>query len=285
MYRSDFYGDGYDSSEGGSKKKSILMRFFKSTGLKIGVGVFALLVLLFVGLFCTATVGTGKVAVVTQFGNVTGVQGAGFYMKPPWYQYNEIDVTQQQVSAEYSTATKDNQSISQEVTAQIVVDPERAEELYVKFLGNHMDGIVKPVLSDGFKSANAKYSLEETIEKRDQLSADMLKAVQDRLEPYGINVVSVEINNVNLPDEYKAAVERQKVAERDQITAQVKNETAKTEADTNKVIAESLDERNFQKMFIEKWDGELPLYMGGDGSLDMLLPSMSEEPAAEEPQQ
>lgn len=165
------------------------------------------------------------------------------------------------------------------------MDPERAEELYVKFLGNHMDGIVKPVLSDGFKSANAKYSLEETIEKRDQLSADMLKAVQDRLAPYGIQVVSVEINNVNLPEEYKEAVERQKVAERDQITAQVKNETAKTEADTNKVIAESLDERNFQKMFIEKWDGELPLYMGGDGSLDMLLPSMSEEPAAEEPQQ
>ena len=277
MCRSNFYGDGYDSSDGGSGKANALKRFFKSPGLKIGIGVFALLVLIFTGIFCTATVGTGKVAVVTQFGNVVGVEGAGFYVKPPWYQYSEIDVTQQQVSAEYSTATKDNQSISQEVTAQVVVDPERAEELYVKFLGNHMEGIVKPVLSDGFKSANAKYSLEETIEKRDQLSADMLKAAQDRLAPYGIQVVSVEINNVNLPEEYKAAVERQKVAERDQITAQVKNETAKTEADTNKVIAESLDERNFQKMFIEKWNGTLPLYMGGDGSLDMLLPSATGE--------
>jgi len=98
--------------------------------------------------------------------------------------------------------------------------------------------------------------------------------VQDRLAPYGIQVVSVEINNVNLPEEYKAAVERQKVAERDQITAGVKNETAKTEADTNRIIAESLDERNFQKLFIEKWDGKMPLYMGGDGSLDMLLPSV-----------
>ena len=40
-----------------------------------------------------------------------------------------------------------------------------------------------------------------------------------------------------------------------------------------KVLADSLDERNFQKMFIEKWDGVLPKYMGGGESLSMLLPN------------
>lgn len=222
---------------------------------------------------CVAVVGTGQVAVVTRLGTIVGVEGQGFHLKAPIDAYNVIDVTQQQVTEQYSTASKDNQSVDQEITAQVVVDPESAQELYAKFLGNHMDGIVRPVLSDGFKSANAKYSLEETIEKRDQLSADMLKAVQDRLEPYGIRVVSVEIKNVELPEEYKAAVERQKVAERDQVTAQVKQETAEIDAETNRITAESLDSRNFQKMFIERWDGTLPLYMGGDGSLDMLLPT------------
>lgn len=253
--------------------------------LRVGriVGLAVAAVALLVALFtCFAVVDTGKVAVVTRFGNVVGMEGQGFHVKAPIDQYNIIDVTQQQVTETYSTASKDNQSVNQEITAQIVVNPENVEDLYVKFLGNHMDGIVKPVLSDGFKSANAKYSLEETIEKRDQLSADMLKAVQDRLAPYGIRVVSVEIKNVELPQEYKDAVERQKVAERDQVTAGVKNETAKTEADTNKILAESLDSRNFQKMFIEKWDGTLPLYMGGDGSLDMLLPSVEEQPEADQ---
>ena len=87
----------------------------------------------------------------------------------------------------------------------------------------------------------------------------------------------MEVKNVELPEEYKAAVERKKVAEQDQETAKVKNETAKTEADTNRVIAESLDSRNFQKLMIEKWNGVLPLYMGGDGSLDMLLPDASQQ--------
>lgn len=226
---------------------------------------------------CIAVVDTGRVAVVTRFGNVIGVERQGIHLKTPIDNYNIIDVTQQQVTAEYSTASKDNQSITQEITAQIVVEPETAQELYVMFLGNHMDGIVRPVLSDGFKAANARFTLEETIEKRDELSAAMLEAVQARLEPYGIRVVSVEINNVALPEEYKQAVERQKVAERDQVTAQVEQETAAIQAETNRILAESLDERNFQKMFIEKWNGTMPLYVGGDGSLDMLLPDKGDK--------
>ena len=248
------------------------------TGQKLCAGrvaaaaVLAVVVLVLL-LKCISVVGTGQVAVVTRFGNVVGTEGQGIHMKLPVDSYHKIDCTQQQVTAEYSTASKDNQSVTQEITAQVVVDPECAEELYVKFLGNHMDGIVAPVLSDGFKAANAKFTLEETIEKRDELSAEMLQAVQDRLEPYGIKVVSVEIKNVALPDEYKAAVERQKVAERDQLTAKVEQETAEIQAQTNKVLADSLDERNFQKMFIEKWDGVLPQYMGGGESLSMLLPN------------
>lgn len=240
---------------------------------RIAAAAVLAVVVLVLLLKCISVVGTGQVAVVTRFGNVVGTEGQGIHMKLPVDSYHKIDCTQQQVTAEYSTASKDNQSVTQEITAQVVVDPERAEELYAKFLGNHMQGIVAPVLSDGFKAANAKFTLEETIEKRDELSAEMLQAVQDRLEPYGIKVVSVEIKNVALPDEYKAAVERQKVAERDQLTAKVEQETAEIQAQTNKVLADSLDERNFQKMFIEKWDGVLPKYMGGGDSLSMLLPN------------
>ena len=246
---------------------------YKLCAGRIAAAAVLAVVVLVLLLKCISVVGTGQVAVVTRFGNVVGTEGQGIHMKLPVDSYHKIDCTQQQVTAEYSTASKDNQSVTQEITAQVVVDPERAEELYAKFLGNHMEGIVAPVLSDGFKAANAKFTLEETIEKRDELSAEMLQAVQDRLEPYGIKVVSVEIKNVALPDEYKAAVERQKVAERDQLTAKVEQETAEIQAQTNKVLADSLDERNFQKMFIEKWDGVLPKYMGGGDSLSMLLPN------------
>lgn len=220
-----------------------------------------------------AVVGTGHVAVVTRFGNVVGVEGQGIHLKLPVDSYNMVDVTQQQVTAEYSTATKDNQSLTQDITAQIVVRPDAAGDIYARFLGNHMEGIVAPVLADGFKNATAGYSIEEVISARDALSADMLAAVAPRLEPYGIDVVSVEIANVALPEEYKAAVERQKVAERDQVTAEVERKTAEIEAEKNRIMAESLSEENFQKLFYERWDGRLPLYMGGDGEIGALLPA------------
>ncbi|WP_288219956.1 prohibitin family protein [uncultured Adlercreutzia sp.] len=234
------------------------------------------LVLIVVLLNCFAVVGTGQAAVVTRFGNVVGTEGQGFHLKLPVDRYNMIDVTQQQVTSEYSTATKDNQSLTQEITAQVVVKPDMAEDIYVKFLGNHMDGIVAPVLADGFKNATAAYSIEEVISARDKLSADMLAAVQPKLDAYGIQVVSVEIKNVALPEEYKAAVERQKVAERDQVTAEVERQTAEIDAEKNKIMAESLSDENFRKLFYEKWDGKLPAYMGGDGGLDMLLPQLQE---------
>ncbi|RFT92570.1 hypothetical protein DMP10_06700 [Adlercreutzia equolifaciens subsp. celatus DSM 18785] len=248
----------------------------------VGAAV-AALVAVVVLVNCFAVVGTGQAAVVTRFGNVVGTEGQGFHLKLPIDRYNMIDVTQQQVTAEYSTATKDNQSLVQEITAQVVVKPDMAEEIYTKFLGNHMDGIVAPVLADGFKNATAAYSIEEVISARDKLSADMLAAVQTKLDAYGIQVVSVEIKNVALPEEYKAAVERQKVAERDQVTAEVERQTAEIDAEKNKIMAESLSEENFQKLFYEKWDGKLPQYVGGEGEgLDMLLPQPQSKDAQQQ---
>lgn len=89
----------------------------------------AALVAIIVLVGCVAVVGTGQTAVVTRFGNVVGTEGQGIHLKLPVDRYNMIDVTQQQVTAEYSTATKDNQSLTQEITAQVVVKPDMAESL------------------------------------------------------------------------------------------------------------------------------------------------------------
>ncbi|MDR3052473.1 MAG: prohibitin family protein [Coriobacteriales bacterium] len=250
----------------------------KKSGKFISRAVIAIIVVLIVvviGFSCIAQVGAGQVAVVTQFGTVVGSESSGLHVKAPWHVYNMIDVTQNQVTKKYSTATKDNQSVNQEITAQVIVDPAQAEELYLRFLGNHIEGIVDPTLYDGFKAATAKYTLEETISQRDQLSAAMLTNVQEKLAGYGIQVVSVEIKNVDLPTEYVAAVERQKVAERDKVTAQVRLETAEIDAQTNEVLAQSLSAENFTKMFYEKWDGKLPLYLGGENAANLLLPQLS----------
>lgn len=260
MSRGDF--DDFESKELSFKKI-------------IGGVVAAILLLTIVFGGCFRIVDVGEVGVVTRFGEVVGVEGQGFHVKTPFDNYTIIEVHQQQVTASYSTATADNQSLTQTITAQIVVDPEHAGELYSQFLGNHMDGIVAPTLADGFKTATAKYTIEQVISSRDALGAAMLENVKTRLAVYGINVVSVEVIDVTLPEDYKNAVEAKKVAEQTLAKAEVERQQAEVEAETNRITAQSLSNANFQKMFYDKWNGELPLYFGAQGGLSTLLPSIS----------
>ncbi|MDR0397754.1 MAG: prohibitin family protein [Candidatus Nomurabacteria bacterium] len=244
---------------------------------KIIIGAVVLLLALMAFLLCTVTVKTGRVAVVTEFGTITGSQSTGFHFKAPWQDYNMVDVTQIQVEDEYSTATKDNQSLPQRITAQIQIDPSRVQELYAKFLGNHVAGIVAPTLYSGFKSATAGFTLEDAIANRAELENKMLDTVELQLAQYGINVLSIQIKEVVLPANYAEAVEKRKVAEQDKLTAEIQRQTAEIDAQTNEVIANSLHEENFRQRFYDKWDGKLPLYMGGEGGLDMLLPSIDDQ--------
>ena len=255
----------------------------KNIAVTIAVAIFIVIILS----LCIRVVDTGEVAVVTQFGEIKGSVSAGLHFKSPLHEYHIIMVTQQQVEEVYYTATKDIQSIDQEIVTQLVVDAAYVENLYQRFKGNHMDSIVKPILYDGFKSATAYFTLEEAIAQRDQLSARMLDNVKDSLSAYGITVVSVEIKDVQIPEDYRLAVEQRKVSEQTRQRAEIEKETAiikaeqelevkKLEAEANKIVTESLTREILQQMYLEKWDGKLPMYMGGEGDgFSLMLPVSS----------
>jgi len=252
----------------------------KNFGITIAVAVFIVILLS----LCIRVVDTGEVAVVTRFGAIMGSQGEGLHLKSPIDEYHTIRVTQDQVEDVYYTATKDTQSIEQMIVTQVIVDPTRCEYLYRLFKGNHIDGIVKPVLYDGFKSATAGFTLEDAIAKRDQLSAKMLENVKDNLATYGIIIVSVEIKDVQIPEDYRKAVEEKKVAEQIRARTEIEKQTAiikaeqelevrKLEAEANTIMTESLTHEILQKMYLDKWDGKLPMYMGAEGDgFSLMLP-------------
>ena len=264
----------------------------KRSSVRLSV-VIVVIIAIIILLFATIrTVDTGEVAVVTRFGVITGSQGAGIYIKSPLEEYHIISVTQNQVEDIYYTATKDTQSVNQQIVTQVSVDPTQCEELYRKFTGNHLDGIIKPVLYDGFKSATAGYTLEGAIAQRDALAAVMLDNVKNRLAPYGINVVSVEIKDVQIPEAYAKAVEEKKTAEQIKLRTEIEKETAiikasqeleiarleaeakKLEASVNETVSQTLTDEILRKMYLDKWDGKLPVYMSGDSAgINMLLPA------------
>lgn len=266
-------GDGSNMSDNGNN-------VIENKPKKGVVGKVILVVVLIVGIYLLSglrIVKPTQVAVVTRFGKVVGVKPSGINYGLRFIdKFVYFDVNQQNVKDTYSTATKDMQSVDQIITTQYTIDPMAVEDLYLKFLGNQRDSIILPILSQSIKEVASKYTIEELIAKRAELGTEMSESARDRLEEYGIKVVSVQIVNLELPEEYTKAVEAKKVAEQNVQKANAELEQARINAEANKVTSEAYDANIQYKEFLSKWDGKLPTYMGGDG-LDMLLPSPASE--------
>ena len=86
------------------------------------------------------------------------------------------------------------------------MNPEFAIDAYTKFGSNYVEGIVAPSVAEAVNAATAKYTIEELVEKRVELSDAMLDLTRERLEPYGITVIAVDITDHEFSDSYEAAV-------------------------------------------------------------------------------
>jgi regulator of protease activity HflC (stomatin/prohibitin superfamily) len=60
-----------------------------------------------------------------------------------------------------------------------------------------------------------KTMLSEMLEGRDKMSAQLQKIIDDRTEPWGVNVISVEVKDVNIPSSLQDAMSMQAQAERE----------------------------------------------------------------------
>lgn len=65
------------------------------------------------------------------------------------------------------------------------------------------------------RSVLGQSSLDELLAKRDELNAQLQKIIDEQTEPWGIKVTTVEVKNVDLPQEMLRAIAKQAEAERE----------------------------------------------------------------------
>jgi regulator of protease activity HflC (stomatin/prohibitin superfamily) len=107
--------------------------------------------------------------------------------------------------------TKDN--ISVKVNAVIyfrVVDPARAITDVEDF---HY--ATSQISQTTLRSVLGQSSLDELLAKRDELNSQLQKIIDEQTEPWGIKVSTVEVKNVDLPQEMLRAIAKQAEAERE----------------------------------------------------------------------
>lgn len=222
------------------------------------------------------TVGAGEIGVVTRFGEVQRIAESGFNFKLPLVDSVVIMETRiQKEEAKSSAVTKDLQDAEVTLALNYSIDKETALKLYKEVGINYKDNIINPVLHESVKAGTAQYTAEGLITSRSEVKEKILEVVKNRLEGYGIVISDLNITNLNFSAAFNSAIEEKAVAqqqvekakqdlEKVKIEAEQKIAKAQAEAEAQRLQQQTLTELMIKKMWIEKWNGELPKTSAGD---------------------
>ncbi len=231
--------------------------------------VIGMVVVIALALNSVTMVNTGEIGVVTNFGKVTGRElEEGLSLK--WPIINSVtryDVKIQKEVTENQAATKDLQNVTAKLSINYALKRGQISKIHKTIGINYKDKIIEPISRETFKSIAAKYNASELITKRQALKDEVQRVLDDRLIKYGVSVKDVNITNFKFSDNFAKAIEDKQVAQQNAERAKFNLEAAKTDAEAQKVQAQTLSKEYLQKMAIEKWDGKMPQYMGGNNGV------------------
>lgn len=216
---------------------------------QIILGTFGFFIIILLFLFSTSfyTVKTGEVAIVSSWGKVSRIDREGLNFKIPIVQTKEIMEIRDKIYNfdDMSVSTKDMQSIILDLTVQsFVSDPEK---LYRAFKGMHETNFIAPRTKEVVQASISKYTIEEFVSKRQELSNMIYQDLKDDFEAYGLAVSNVSITNHDFSMEYEKAIEAKKVAEQEVERTKFEQEKIRVEAENKVFLAEyKLKEKELQ---------------------------------------
>ena len=231
-----------------------------------------IIIFLVITIICSfQTIKSGEVGLRVRFGKIINSNlKEGFNLKIPYIEnIVKVNIKVQKVELETSAASKDLQDINTKIAVNYRIESDKASSLYKTVGNSYEETILRPVIEESVKAVISKYTAEETITKRSEVSSESLNVLQEKVVKYGIVIDNFNIINLSFSDEYSRAIEEKQVAEQKLATAKLESEAKLVEAEATKkandLLKQSLTDELIEKEFIEKWDGKLPeTYAGND---------------------
>ena len=228
------------------------------------------------------TIKSGEVGIRVRFGKVIdGTTREGVNFKIPFIERIEkMNVKVQKVEVQTSSSSKDLQEVEMSLAVNYRINYEDAVNLYKTVGTEYHVVILEPAIQESIKAVTSKYTAEELITNRSEVSKNCMEELAKKVEKYGLIVNDFNITNFSFSEEFNRAIEEKQVAEQKVLTAKQELEKEKIEAEKKIVAAEaekkanelkekSLTENILKEKFIEKWNGELPKVTSDDNILDI----------------
>ena len=230
-------------------------------------------------------INAGERGVVMKFGKVQdtildeGIHG----IMPIVTTVKPITVRVQKNNLAAQAASKDLQQVSIDVALNWSVDKERVNEIFQR-IGDEeqiLNRIINPAVAEVVKATTAQKNAEEIITKRTELKQAIDNQLKERLSPYGVLIEDTSLENVGFSEEFSKAIEAKQIAEQEakraqfialkaEQEAQAEINRAKGQAEAQRLLRQNLTPEILQQQAIEKWNGQFPTVMGGNGSLPLI---------------
>lgn len=225
---------------------------------------------------CTV-VGPGERGIRVSLGHVSSEElepGPHFWL-PFIFGTTTLNIQIQKSDIHTSAATKDMQDITAELAVNWSLNPKNIVSTY-RDIGSEADvyqRIIIPSVNEIMKASSANKTAEEVLTKRLELKKDIDIGLGKRLEKYGIVFLDVSLVNLSFSKEFTAAIEQKQIAEQKAKEAEYRTleaiQTAKADvniargqAESQRLMRETITKDLLQQKAIDKWNGILPVYMG-----------------------
>lgn len=240
------------------------------------------------------TIEAGTRGVLKTFGEITGVLDEGLHFRMPFItSVTVVEVRTQRYESNSSAASRDLQTVTTQVVINYRPDAAQVDRLVREIGVDYERRVVDPAIQEAIKAATARFTAEELITRRPEVSDLILSVLSERLMPRGVIVENVSITDFNFSPEFARAIEAKQVAEQDALRAarelerarieaqqqvaraeaeaKARLEIARAEAESLRLLGEVVSPQLLQLRFIERWDGILPRFVGGDNGLLTML--------------
>ena len=181
--------------------------------------------------FLASTVAINKEweeAIILRLGKFQRLVGPGFFFKWPFAEsflkqdrrIITLDVSRQEVM------TRDNISVSVDAVVFMKVVNTKDSLVNIQNVWNSVMKYAQTTMRD----AVGDVELDELLARRDEVAQRIEKIVERETKDWGVDIISVNLQNVELPDDMKRVIARQAEAEREKRAVIIKSEGELTAA-------------------------------------------------------
>lgn len=263
---------------------------------------------------CTVQVPTGNTAIITTFGKVEDYTlEAGFHLKSPFQQIILMDNREQKTPFSTQAFSSDIQQVDVIGSINYAINKSTAMTLFKEVGTDYFNKLVNPRMLENTKAVFSKYTAENLVSAREDLSKKIRDNLSEEMARYGITIISISIENIDFTDAFTDAVEAKQVAAQKKLQAEIEQEQktmetqqqaqrqkieadakaevvkinadaeaystkvkAEAEAEANKKIAESITKDLIEFTQVNQWNGQLPTYVSGGAAEALPVLSLNE---------